>query len=217
MVIIVVVGTSPEWQKVMQGPWELIAGVSVDGLEESQRDPDQHSEHMQVLREINPENWHAHGPHAQQSDLDWMGIFGGDTEWSRISVVLLMNDLVEGAVMQSTVHPVVPGVFHHEENGNVFGNRGPMREWDTDLNTKVAANGVESPNGDSFNQKVRQKNSLEALPLLLEIGLLVVLNLVLSEVGDGVNDEPGQTSAKIQDLVENEDQQARGHNIICHV
>lgn len=45
---------------------------------------------------------------------------------------------------------------------------------------------------------------------------LRLLDLVLAEVWDTIDNGPGQTSAKVHDLVHQEEEQSSGQNIIVH-
>lgn len=64
VVLVVVVGTSPERQEVVQRPWELVAGVGIDGLEQSQADPERDGEQMQVSGEVAPDDRYADSTQA---------------------------------------------------------------------------------------------------------------------------------------------------------
>lgn len=64
VVLVVVVCTGPEWDKVVQRPWELVSGVSIHGLEQSQADPERNSEQMQVSGEVAPQKRNTHGTGA---------------------------------------------------------------------------------------------------------------------------------------------------------
>lgn len=59
-----VVSSGPERQEVVQGPWELVTGMSVHSLEQPQADPHGDGEQMQVPGEVAPHNGDADGAHA---------------------------------------------------------------------------------------------------------------------------------------------------------
>lgn len=44
-----VVSTGPEREEVVERPGELVAGVRVDGLEDTENDPDVHGQDVEVL------------------------------------------------------------------------------------------------------------------------------------------------------------------------
>lgn len=56
VVFVVMVGTGPERQEVVQGPRELVPRVGVHSLEQSQANPKRDGEQMQVSGEVAPDN-----------------------------------------------------------------------------------------------------------------------------------------------------------------
>lgn len=48
MMNIMIVGTSPEWEEIMQAPRELVAAMRIDGLKNTEHNPNVHGEDMQV-------------------------------------------------------------------------------------------------------------------------------------------------------------------------
>jgi hypothetical protein len=119
MVQIMVIRTRPEGQEMMQTPWEFISTVGINGLEQTQHDPDVHGEDMQITGESTPKNGTPDGPKAQDHDLNRRSILSGQTEGSRVLVVDLVNGLVERTPVKSTVGEVMPGILHDEEDGNL--------------------------------------------------------------------------------------------------
>lgn len=91
---IVMVCSSPEWQEMVQAPWELVAAVRVDGLEQSEYDPDVHSEDVQVFRDGAPEDGNADSTKGEDHRFDRGSIFSGEAERGRILVVEFVNLLV---------------------------------------------------------------------------------------------------------------------------
>lgn len=106
--------------------------------------------------------------------------------------------------MQSPVEPVVPRVFHDEEDGNLQGHCLDLGEGNTEVHTEVGGDGVEEPDLRQFDGDVAKKHQGRALPLLLPSRNLLVLNLVSVEVGNTVEDHIGNTPAEIDDLVHHE-------------
>ena len=58
---IMVLRSSPEWQKLVQTPRELVAAVRIDGLEQPAYDPEVHSQNVQVASDGAPQDRSAHG------------------------------------------------------------------------------------------------------------------------------------------------------------
>lgn len=113
---IVVVGASPEWQKMVQTPWELISRVSVNGLEQAKQDPEVHGQNVKILGESAPQNWRANRSQPENHDLDWRSIFCSKTERSRVLVMDLVNVFVQRSPMHCAMCPVVPCILEHEED-----------------------------------------------------------------------------------------------------
>lgn len=103
--------TGPEGEEVVQAPGELVAAVGVDGLEETEDDPEIHGEDVQVTGQGAPEDGAADSAEAQGHDFDGRGILGGETKGSGVLVVNLVDGLVEWAPVESAVREVVPGIL----------------------------------------------------------------------------------------------------------
>lgn len=97
VVEIVVIGPAPERNDVLQRPREIVPAVRVDGLEETEGDPDVDAEDVQVGTEETVEQGTADGARAQDEDFEWVGVFRGEAERRGVFVVHLMNVLVERA------------------------------------------------------------------------------------------------------------------------
>lgn len=54
-------GSGPERQEVVEGPGELIAGMSVDGLEETEDDPAVHGQDVEIFGDGGPDNGRTDG------------------------------------------------------------------------------------------------------------------------------------------------------------
>ena len=129
MMDVVVVGAGPEGQKVVQRPRELVAGVRVDGLEQAQHDPQVHGQDVQVAGQRHPQDRRAHRAQPQHHHLDRAGVLGGEPERRRVLVVDLVDVFVqEGEGVHGAVRPVVPRVFHDEEDGDLEGHCVERRE-----------------------------------------------------------------------------------------
>lgn len=81
-------------------------------------------------------------------------------------MVDLVNVLVEKSPVESTMRPVVPGVLHDEENGNLECHLGPCREGNTGVHAEVFAHGVEEPDLRKLDSEVGEENHLGTSPLL---------------------------------------------------
>jgi len=108
VVSVMVVSASPERKEVVQAPWELVAGVCVNGLEKTKDDPGVHGENMEVLGDAAPDDWTTKSTETENHDFNRRSVLGGQTEWSRVLVVDLVNHLVERSPVKSAVHPIVP-------------------------------------------------------------------------------------------------------------
>jgi hypothetical protein len=58
---IVMLGAGPEGQEMVQTPRELVAAVGINGLEETQNDPDIHGQDVEILGQGAEQNGRAHG------------------------------------------------------------------------------------------------------------------------------------------------------------
>lgn len=217
VVHVVVVGAGPDGEEVAQAPGEVEAAVGVDSLEEAEDDPDVHGQEVQVTGDAEVGNGRSDDTDAEEHGLNGRGILGSEAEGSRVGVVHLVDGLVQGAVVQSAMEPVVPGVLHDEEDGDLVGHLVDGREGDAVLDAHVGGNGVEEPNLGELGGEVTDEDNSGAIPLLLERRHLLVLDLELLEVGDLVHDHEGQASAEVDDLVHDEADDASREGVVLHV
>lgn len=108
VVIVVVISTGPEREKVVQRPGELVTRVRVDSLEESQDDPSDDGDEVDIAKEVRPEKWRADSAETGDGNLDRVGVFSSEAKGCSVLVMLLVNVLVERANVKSAVEPVVP-------------------------------------------------------------------------------------------------------------
>lgn len=80
-----------------------IAGVSVNGLEETEGDPAVHGHNVEVAAESAVEDGTSEGTGSENKDLSRMSVLGSETERSRVLVVDLMNVLVKRTPVEGTV------------------------------------------------------------------------------------------------------------------
>lgn len=169
-----VVSTSPDGQEVVEGPGELVAGVGVDGLEDTQDDPDVHGQNVQILGDCAPEDWCANSTEAKDHNFDRRGVFCGEAEGCGVLVVDLVDVLVQWAPVHSAVHPVVPGVFEDEEDGDLVGHGPDGGEGNTGLKAAVLRHGVEEPDLREFDGEVGDEDEFCAFPLFFCGGHLLL-------------------------------------------
>lgn len=71
------VSTSPEWQEMVQAPWELISRMRINSLEESEQDPDVHCKDVEFAGDCAPKNWRTDSTEAEDHDFDGRSVFSG--------------------------------------------------------------------------------------------------------------------------------------------
>lgn len=76
------VRASPEGQEVAERPGEVVARVRIDGLEETEGDPDVDGEDVEVVAEEAVEEWAGNGSLGKDEDLERVGVFRGLSEMS---------------------------------------------------------------------------------------------------------------------------------------
>lgn len=167
VVDVVVVSTGPEREEVVERPGELVAGVRVDGLEDTKNDPDVHGQDVKVLGDGAPQNGAADRAETEDHDFNRRRVFCCHTERRGVLVVDLVDVLVQRAPVHCAVGPVVPGVLENEEDCDLVGHCENGRERSGSLETEVLRHGVEEPDLREFDGEVRNEDELCALPLLL--------------------------------------------------
>lgn len=120
---------------------------------------------MKVAGEGNPDNGAADNTETEKHDLDWGGVLSGQTERGAVGMVHLVNGPVEGSVVQRAVEPVVPGVLHDEEDGDLHRHLPEGREGNPILETKIDSDGVEEPDLGEFDGAVLEEDECGAFPL----------------------------------------------------
>lgn len=202
---IVVICTRPEWQNVLERPREVVARVGVDGLEEAEGDPDVHGDDMEVSRVHCPEDWTAECAEGKDERLERVGILCRETKGCAVLVVELVNVAVERTIVERLVGDKVVEIFKDEEAGHLEGNGGVVWEGDLPrLHSEEFGERMEEPDSWEFNGKVREQDEFGALPLLLLARHLVWLELPTTEIGNRINNDPGNTASKVDDLMQDE-------------
>ena len=103
MVKIVVVGTGPERQEVVKTPGEFVTTVGINGLEQTQDNPNVHGEDVKVSGESAPEDGATDGTKAQEHHFNRRRVLGSQTERSGVLMVNLVDSLVERTPVKSAV------------------------------------------------------------------------------------------------------------------
>lgn len=96
-------------------------------------------------------------------------------------------------------------------NQKVLESREVCRVVDADQ----VADGLEAKDGDGFDDKVGDQDIRKTLELL-SVGDFLLLDLVLFENLGAVKNVPGQTAAKVHDLVDNEKKKASGEKVAAN-
>lgn len=101
----------PEGQEMVQRPRELVSGMRINRLEQSEDNPEIHGQDMQITEDGAVEDGDTDSTKTQYEHFDGRCVFGGEAKGSRVLVVDFMDVLVEGAPVHGAVGPVVPCVF----------------------------------------------------------------------------------------------------------
>jgi hypothetical protein len=217
VVSIVMIGTGPERQEIMQAPWKFVAAVSIDSLEETEDNPEIHGQDMELTSDQNPNDWYTNSAKTENHDFNGRCILGSQSEWSRVLMVDFVDVLVERAPVQCAVDPVVPSILKDKKYSDVESHCLPTRERNACVHAAEFRHRVEKPDLRKLDGEVAEENKFRALPLLGHCGDLLVLDLVLVEIGDSVDDDPRDASSKIHNLMHNEAHDSGREDIILHV
>lgn len=91
VVNVVVISTGPEGKEVMQAPWKLVTTVSINGLKETEDNPEIHCQDVKLASAQNPNDGNNNSAKSENHDFNGGRILGGQPEWSRVLVVNLVN------------------------------------------------------------------------------------------------------------------------------
>lgn len=201
VVPVVVVGSGPEWEEVPERPREVVTRVSVDSLAETKSDPDVDGEDVQILSEKTVEERAGDGSLGENEDLQGVGVLRGQSDRGAESMMLLVDVLVQRSPVKRSVRKVVERVFKDEEEGELSEHHRNRSERNlVGRHAEVAADRVEKVDEREFAGKVGDQDVFGAGPELLVRYVLVLLQLPLLEVRDPVDDEPWDTTAKVDNL-----------------
>ncbi len=105
-----------------------VAGVGVNGLEETEGDPDVDSDDVEVVTERAVEDGAADRAGAEDHDLRRVCVLSRQSKRRRILVVDLVDVLVERTPVQRLVHEEVEHVLEYEEEKDLGELLLPRRE-----------------------------------------------------------------------------------------
>jgi len=217
MVKVMVLGTRPEGKDMLKRPGEVVSRMGINGLEKTKGDPDVHREDVEVLGKEAVEEGASEGAGSKNEDLGGVSVFSSKTEGSGVLVVDLVDMLVEGTVMESLVSKVVEEVFEDEEKGNLRSDSAQGREGNlVGRHAESLSQGVEQPNSREFNGEVGEQDTLGTFPLLGGGRNLCGLEFPLPEVGNPVDDDPGNAATKVNNLVKKERHQPSSNNGVAN-
>jgi hypothetical protein len=131
-------------------------------------------------------------------------------------VVDLVNVLVERTPVHCAMRPVMPSIFKYKKYGNLERHCLPTWEWDTSVHAAEFRHWVEKPDLRELNSEVAEKNEFRALPLFSDCRDFLILDLVLVEIGDAVDDDPGEASSKVHTFMHDEAHYPSREDIILH-
>ena len=72
-----------------------VSGMGIDGLEETEGDPDVDGDYVQVWLDPAVKQWSENCPRSEDHDFERMCVLGGETERCGILVVELVNMFVK--------------------------------------------------------------------------------------------------------------------------
>lgn len=218
VVVVVVVSTRPERQDVAQAEGEVVARVRINRLEQTQNDPDVHRDDMQVLGDGAQQERSTNRAETEDQHLERVRVLGSKAEWRAELVVDLVDVLVENAVVQTAVGPVVERVLKDEEESDLPCHLEVARKWHlVGRETEVFANRVEAPDLGELDGEVTEKDETSAAPLLRSARDLGGLELVLAHRGHRVNNDPRDRTAKVDNLVEQKAHDTCGNHGVAPV
>lgn len=160
-----VVGPGPERKEVVQTPRELVAGVGIDGLKQTENDPHIHGDNVQLLGKGTEHNGNADGSKGKNHGFQGRGIFGCEAKGGAVLVMQFVNHLVEARSMKGAVQPVVPSIFQDKEQGNLPRHGDQRRKRNRGRQATVLSHGVEQPDLRKLDGEVGEENESGAGPL----------------------------------------------------
>jgi len=111
VVNVVMFSTGPERKEMVQAPREFITTVGIDSLKEAADDPEIHCQDVELASNQNPKNRSTNSAKTENHDFNWRRVFGGQSEWSRILMMDLVDVLIKRTPMHCAVRPVMPSIL----------------------------------------------------------------------------------------------------------
>jgi len=147
VVEIVVISTGPEREDVLERPREIVSAVSIDGLEETEDNPDVHGEDVKVAGTKDVENWTSDCSSTEDEDFSWVGVLGRKTEGSRVFVMNFMDVLVHRAPVEELMGEEVEHIFVNEKKRDLNSDVLPSGEGNLpSTHPETLGNWVKQPN-----------------------------------------------------------------------
>jgi len=87
VVNIVMLSSSPEWDEVVERPWEFVSRVGIDSLEETEDNPNVHGDDVEVSGKSDPHDWDSNTSETKSHDLNGRGELSGNSEGGGVLVV----------------------------------------------------------------------------------------------------------------------------------
>jgi len=103
--------------------------VSIDGLEETENDPDVHGKDVEVSRAEDVKDRTSYRSGTEDEYLSWVGILSSQAEGSRVFMVNFVDVLVHRTPVEELMGEEVEHVFVDEEKRNLKNGFPPSREW----------------------------------------------------------------------------------------
>jgi len=201
VVDIVVIGTGPKGEEVMQAPGKFVPGVSIDGLEQAPDDPQVHCQDMEIFGEAAEDDRDTDSTEGEDHGLDRRSVFSSKAERRAVLMVQLVNHFVQARCVKQSVKPIMPCVFEDKEQSDLPCHLGPMRERNGCRQAEVLSHRMEEPDLREFDGEVGEEDKFRACPLFGKGRHFLTLDLVLAEVRDFVHDHERQAAAKIDHLM----------------
>lgn len=139
--------------------------MRIDRLEQAQHDPRIHGQDVQIMSDRAPEDWTDNGAEPEQEDFNWTCVFCGKPKGSGVLMVNLVDHFVQSRCVQGAVGPVVPGVFHDEEDGDLVGHCEDGGEGDGGREAEKLGKWVEEPDLRELDSEMGKQDELGAVPL----------------------------------------------------
>lgn len=119
--------------------------------------------------------------------------------------------------MHRAVRPIMPCILQYKENGDLHKHCCPSGKGHASFHPEVFSHGVENPYLGQFDSEMAEEDEFGTVPLFLGGGHLLSLDLVLLEIWDLADDDPGERATKVDRFVHDKTHDTGGENIVVHV